>query len=197
MVARNRMTKPIQIVVAYNFAHSSESALRYAIDLARRSVRRVFHFVCIIDPHAGVPAVPANGKIDYVYADKVQHALAAKIEKAFEASDVPEAVHYFVHARLGEPADEILFLAKGVGADLVIVGSIGLTGVERALIGSVSEAVVRGAGCPVVVARPKSYADVELIPITEVEPSHHYTPPHRYSYEETRVTKRPIDWPLY
>jgi nucleotide-binding universal stress UspA family protein len=188
---------PLQIVVAFNFTHSAQAALDQAIELARRSVRYVFHFGCIIDHHTGVPDVPTTGAIDYRYAEIVQQHLTTRIERAFAAADVSTAVHFFVHARFGNPAREILVLAEGVGADLILIGSTALIGLERAQVGSISEAVVRGAGCPVMVARAKAYADVRLLSITEVEPNHHYVPPHRYSYEERRVILRPNDWPLY
>jgi hypothetical protein len=113
---------------------------------------------------------------------------------------VHHRVHFFVHARIGKAAAEILELAREVGADLIIVGSHGLTGVERLLLGSTSEHVVREAGCPVEVARPKRYAEVALLPIEPVDPAqprHTYVPPHRYTYEDHRVNLRPAEWPLY
>ncbi|HEY1552691.1 MAG TPA: universal stress protein [Kofleriaceae bacterium] len=190
-------TKPIQVVVGFNFSNSAGSALRYAIDLARHSAGRVFHFACIIDPHSGVPNVPIDRKVDYVYAEKVQQALTARIEHELGGDPAAETIHFFVHARIGDPEKEILRLAEGVGADLIVVGCVGLTGVERIVLGSVAETIVRSAGCAVMVARPKTYADVELLPVVEVAPSHHYVPPHRYSYEDARIIERPPDWPLY
>src|SRR3954470_20497865 len=53
---------------------------------------------------------------------------------------------------LGAPAGEILAVAEDVGASLIIVGSRRRGAVLRALTGSVSENVVRRAGCPVVIA---------------------------------------------
>jgi nucleotide-binding universal stress UspA family protein len=53
----------------------------------------------------------------------------------------------------GNPSDEIVKAAKAWPADLVIVGSHGRGGVERVLLGSVAEAVVRHAHCPVLVVR--------------------------------------------
>jgi nucleotide-binding universal stress UspA family protein len=191
--------RTLQVVVAFDFSHTAEAALQRAMDLAQRADRHVFHFAIIIDPHRGIPAVPSDDKYDYRYAELVQQKLTTTIEGQLAANHVPRPVHFFVHARLGHAATEILVLAKGVGADLIIVGSNGVTGIERVLLGSVSEAVVRGAGCSVIVARPKSYADVELLQIVEVQPDQHhpYVPPHRYSYEETRLIERPLEWPLY
>ena len=57
------------------------------------------------------------------------------------------------HARAGSPAAETVALAEELGAGVVVVGTRGLGGVKRALMGSVSEAVVGHAHCPVLVVR--------------------------------------------
>jgi nucleotide-binding universal stress UspA family protein len=57
------------------------------------------------------------------------------------------------HLRMGRPDAEILSLAEETGADMVVMGSRGLGGVKRALMGSVSDSVVQHAHCPVLVVR--------------------------------------------
>lgn len=57
------------------------------------------------------------------------------------------------HLAFGYEAEEILKAAKRTRADLVVVGSRGLTGMRRFLLGSVSHKVVRHAPCSVVVVR--------------------------------------------
>ena len=59
------------------------------------------------------------------------------------------------HIRTGGTAEEIVALAEEMGAGLVVMGSHGLGGIRRALIGSVSAAVVPHAHCPVMVVRPE------------------------------------------
>ena len=55
---------------------------------------------------------------------------------------------------MGGRADrEIVHLSEEVGAGLIVMGSRGLGGVRRALMGSVSDSVVRHAHCPVFVVR--------------------------------------------
>jgi len=53
----------------------------------------------------------------------------------------------------GDPAESIVEAAEAEGADLIVLGTRGHSGVGRALIGSVSDEVVRTAGCPVLVVR--------------------------------------------
>jgi hypothetical protein len=77
------------------------------------------------------------------------------------------------------------------------VGSKGLTGVERLVLGSVAERVVREAGCTVEVARPKTYEHVDLVAITNAEHHKGYAPPHRYTYSSGSVSFRPDEWVLY
>ncbi len=59
------------------------------------------------------------------------------------------------HLRLGRPAEQIVELAEELDAGVVVVGSRGLGGLRRAVLGSVSDAVVRHAHCPVFVVRDK------------------------------------------
>ncbi len=70
---------------------------------------------------------------------------AARIRRAgFEATSL--VTH-------GNPSHEIVRLAEAERADLVVVGSRGLTGTTRFLMGSVSDGVVKYAPCPVLVVR--------------------------------------------
>jgi nucleotide-binding universal stress UspA family protein len=57
----------------------------------------------------------------------------------------------------GSPAEAIVDCAKEVGADFIVMGTHGRTGLARVLMGSVAEAVVRQAPCPVVTV--KEHAD--------------------------------------
>ena len=57
------------------------------------------------------------------------------------------------HLMMGEAAREIIYLAEDLGAGLVVMGSRGRGGIRRALMGSVSDSVVRHAHCPVLVVR--------------------------------------------
>jgi nucleotide-binding universal stress UspA family protein len=57
------------------------------------------------------------------------------------------------HLRAGEPDKEIVRLSEELGVGTIVIGSRGLGGLKRSLMGSVSESVVRHAHCPVFVVR--------------------------------------------
>ncbi|HLL21428.1 MAG TPA: universal stress protein [Kofleriaceae bacterium] len=198
------MSAVSHVIVGYDFSQSAHAALQRAVAIVSRAPTHVLHVICVIDPRAPIPSVPSYDGVDLMYAARVQEVLAVHIQQELELSNVQSRVHFFVHARLGDkPAKEILELAEEVGADLIVVGSHGLTGVERFLVGSTSERIVREAGCSVEIARAKRYPDVELALTVEPEAGasgsgadHPYIPPHRYTYEDRRVNLRPPEWPL-
>ncbi|HEY0991352.1 MAG TPA: universal stress protein [Kofleriaceae bacterium] len=186
-----------QVVVGFDFTHSARAAMYRAIAVANRAPFHVLHFICAIEPHGHIPQIPHHGRVDLAYVERVEKALLDMITAELKGAAIADRVHFFIHVRIGHAAEEILDLAREVGADLIIVGSKGLTGVERLVLGSVAEQIVREAGCTVEVARPKTYEHVALLEISNAEHHQHYTPPHRYTYQSSCVNLRPDEWPLY
>jgi nucleotide-binding universal stress UspA family protein len=60
-----------------------------------------------------------------------------------------------VRVEHGQPASEILRVARETECDLLVLATHGRRGLGRALFGSVAESVVRSATCPVVTVRPR------------------------------------------
>jgi len=58
-----------------------------------------------------------------------------------------------VHLLRGAPDEAIVRPSDTLGAGLVVLGSRGLGGIRRALLGSIAESVVRHARCPVLIVR--------------------------------------------
>ena len=69
------------------------------------------------------------------------------------------------HVRVDAKAQEIAQLASDLEAELVVIGTHGRRGMSRVLMGSVAEACVRLAPCPVLVVRPKR--PTPLVPVIE------------------------------
>lgn len=175
-----------QIVVGYDFRQPSDVALSYAVEFACRDPEQVLHFVVVL-----------GSRESYQEAERIRQQLLDVLAEIFRMRDAPSNVQFFVHARIGDPASEIVAVAEELGADLIVLGCHERGTVERILLGSVSSQVLHSARCPVLVARKKSYKQVELEPVVEVEPTGTHRPrPHRYSYSSDVAQVRPADWPI-
>ena len=75
------------------------------------------------------------------------NAMAGQLKAAFPTSDIDERIVE------GTPAHEILTMADEWNSDLIIVGSHGLKGMKKLLMGSVSQEIVANAPCSVMVCR--------------------------------------------
>ncbi len=188
---------PVQVVVAYDFSPSSLEALGRAVEVAARAPQHVLHIISALDSHDRAMGTGPLKGVTYDTADRIQKMILEEVTSAFAGRPTASEVQFFVHARIGKPATQILALATEVGADLIFIGSHGKTGLERVLLGSVSEQVVREAHCPVMVVRPKTYKDVKLQRVIKYD--HERAPhhePHCYSYSNSRVIMRPPEWPI-
>jgi nucleotide-binding universal stress UspA family protein len=88
------------------------------------------------------------------------------------AADSPAGVEYRVQH--GDPAVEILGVAREASCDLIVMGTHGRTGLGRLLMGSVAEQVVRKAACPVLTIKVpllSTLASVTGIPEQAADPS--------------------------
>ncbi|MEO6775572.1 MAG: universal stress protein [Kofleriaceae bacterium] len=186
----------VQVVVAFDFSATAEFALQRALEIACRAPQHVLHVIAALDPRHGLAALETRD-VDWQYADRVQKLVVEHVQAALHGRASEGDVEFFVHARIGHAADEILQLAQQVGADLIFVGSHGATGLERLLLGSTSSRVVAEAKCPVMVARAKGYPNVDLLRVVD-GPSEHkpYHPPLRFSYVDRSAITRPNEWPI-
>lgn len=76
--------------------------------------------------------------------------------KSFAGDDIPEDLQIEFTVREGNPQSEIIRYADKQDVDLIMMGTHGLSGLEKVLIGSTAEKVVRRAECPVFVIKAPS-----------------------------------------
>jgi nucleotide-binding universal stress UspA family protein len=147
-------TFPTRILLATDGSEEADLAALRAVDLAD-ATHSELHVV-----HVGVVPIflqsyPGTlGYYDKLYEqiEKMSRELLRKQTWRVKAAGGTVAG---AHLRMGEVALEIVALAEELGADLIVMGSRGLGRVRRALMGSVSDSVVRHAHCPVLVVRPE------------------------------------------
>ena len=139
---------PTKILLATDGSKDAELALTTAVDLTN-ATNSELHVVTIAH---GYPAYdlrdPAVVEQLRQQGEEVLEEQVRKIEEA--GGKVAEK-----HLRVPEHhrAQEIVEVAEEAGAGLIVMGSRGLGGMRRALMGSVSDSVVRHAHCPVMVVR--------------------------------------------
>ena len=102
--------------------------------------------------HAGPTMTPAQLEAEHETAKAEGRAIVDALEASLRSADLlPSDAERLV--LVGHPGRELCRLAEASGADAILVGSRGRGGIKRALLGSVSDHVVRNAPCPVVVSK--------------------------------------------
>jgi len=139
-----------RIVVGVDGSSSSKAALAWAVDQARltgASVEAViaWHYPVVV---GGIPFAPM-GVVDS--PDYAEFAMKVLSDAIAATVDPDEPVKVSLVVRAGNAAQALLEAARG--ADLLVVGSRGHGGFTEALLGSVSQACVHHARCPVVIIR--------------------------------------------
>jgi nucleotide-binding universal stress UspA family protein len=143
------------ILVPIDFSHHADRALETAIQLARDSGGRLHLLHAYEIPLGTIP--PYGVSIPDALLLDVRDAAARRIAKAankVEAAGVACETQ-ILHA---PPAEGIAEAARACGADLIVMGTRGLTGLRHVLLGSVTERTVRLAPCPVLTVKDKPEA---------------------------------------
>lgn len=150
----------VTIVVADDFSEIGKLALSYALDQGRAMVGdlHVVHVVTEADLDAMEGATRLE-KLDSLFA-KLPQRLWDRIGTAGKSVEGLAEMRITVHVRVGHPSDEIDRTAADYGAHMIVVGTHGRKGIERLVLGSVAEKLVRQAHCPVVVVRPRDFEGV-------------------------------------
>jgi nucleotide-binding universal stress UspA family protein len=136
-----------RICCPIDFSEASAGALRAAADLARRFDGTLTLLHVDVVPGSAIPEAlletpPALAADLSAPADRVLLDWKTRAERL-------GAPRVEARRSVGQPAQEILALARRQPFDLIVIGTHGRTGVGHFLIGSVAEEVVRRAPCPV------------------------------------------------
>jgi nucleotide-binding universal stress UspA family protein len=141
---------PTKILLATDGSREAELAATAAGDLAN-ATNSELHVI-----HVGefLPTLLAQTEVEPARLEReAQKLLDEQVRRLEEAggATVKEA-----HLRLGRADEEIVDLAYDMGAGFIVLGSRGHGRLRRALLGSVSDSVVRHAPCPVTIVRERA-----------------------------------------
>ena len=140
-----------RILFPTDFSACAEGAYRHAALLAHHTGAELhlLHVAEADDPPMAWPDADSRVSMGAVFAD-----LGVLSVPGASDLDLTEVVAEEVEGR--RPAEAIVEYARDEEADLVVMGTHGRSGWRRGVLGSVAEAVVRHAPCPVLTVRPRS-----------------------------------------
>lgn len=147
---------PTKILLATDGSKDAELALSTAVDIAR-STDSELHVVTVA-PGGPDPVYAAHeAGFDYESYEEAREAVLREAREILDGQvrKVEElgGTVAETHLETGRRDQAIVNVADEIGAGLIVMGSRGLGGMKRALMGSVSDSVVRHAHCPVLVVR--------------------------------------------
>jgi nucleotide-binding universal stress UspA family protein len=139
-----------KILVPVDFSEHSARALEMAIDLAKAFGAEIHLLHCYqIQPLSISPygiALPED------FDREVREGAERRMDE-WRAKVMLEEIEVGVHLSSRFPSLQISETASEVGADLIVMGTRGLTGIKHALLGSVAERTLRLAPCPVLTVK--------------------------------------------
>ena len=138
------------ILVPTDFSTHAAKALEYATGLAKSLRAKIDLFHAYDAPL--VELTPYHFAIPVSVLEEVRDAALEQLEELRQkvAADGVEAA---AHMREGTAAEAISSAANDLGADLIVMGTRGLTGLNHVLLGSVAERTIRVAPCPVLTVK--------------------------------------------
>lgn len=149
-------TRPV--VVGVDFLPEGDAAIVNALQRAAQAEELVLHFV-----HAAQPNDLAEEfgeeefDSDEEVLERAVQLVRARVDKVASARSLRvEPSRMFMRAIIGKPTRALVRACEEHGAELLIVGTHARRGLEKFVNGSVAEALIRHAPCPVLVARAKS-----------------------------------------
>jgi nucleotide-binding universal stress UspA family protein len=155
---------PTKILLATDGSEDANLASSTAADLAK-STNSELHILYV----GGMPsvfyespgAIVLDPDLQSRMEEDAEEAARTKLKEQVQKISEAGAEIAETHARVGYPDVEIVDLAERLSAGVIVMGSRGLGPLRRALMGSVSDSVVRHAHCPVMVVSPEKVRSVE------------------------------------
>lgn len=140
------MSRFKEILVPVDFSEHSTAALKAAIELAREFDSNLHLLHCYqIQPGGMSPygiAIPSS------YITEIRDVASRQLAE-WQEKHVPAGIPVDAVAVPKVPSEAIVETAKAIGADLIVMGTRGLSGFKHVMSGSVAERTVRFAPCPV------------------------------------------------
>jgi universal stress protein A len=148
------MLKPTKILVPTDFSEYSDKALKQALDIAKQYGAKVFllHVIheelhqCVVD------YCLTQGQFDQLKSQMTEGA-QQNLDRQVAKFPRSQEVEVSTDVKLGIPYEAILKEEQEKGIDLIVIASLGRSGIAKYIIGSVARNVLKGAKCPVLLTK--------------------------------------------
>jgi nucleotide-binding universal stress UspA family protein len=145
---------PTKILLATDGSEDAQLAAKTALDLSEKldSELHVVYVEPMPERHAS-RLTRFRFELPSDVVQSVEEDAKSKLEEQVQKIEQAGGKVAQAHPRVGLPDAEIVTLAEELGVGLIVMGSRGLGGIRRAVMGSISDSVVRHAHCPVLIVR--------------------------------------------
>jgi len=151
------MSRIKRLLVPTDFSPASDIAFNYALDLATRESASI-HLLHVVDDGSYAAAYPDGMFVEPPgLRERLVAEATARLDDAVRTCEAAK-VTVTPHVLIGRPAPCITQEAGDRGADLIVMGTHGRSGLAHLMLGSVAERVLRTAQCPVLTVRDTSRA---------------------------------------
>lgn len=141
-----------RILVAVDGSAFADRALKYGVDLAKRYSAKLIVVHVVLRRFYAVTPSEAGVLATTVFVKEME-AEGREIINRADAYVKGEGVDHECRLLQGVPAEEIVKVADSEKADLIVIGSRGLTEVRAFLLGSISDKISHHAKCPVLIVK--------------------------------------------
>lgn len=148
------MIKIAKILHPTDFSEPSKLALEYAAALAKKFDAELEILHIMFDETQVVSFYLPQVTMQSLSAD-IETGSEKQLTEFIESQSSLKGVKYTKQLIKGTPFIEINKRAEQIGADMIVLGTHGRTGLDHVLFGSTAEKVVRKAPCPVFTVRPE------------------------------------------
>jgi universal stress protein A len=141
----------MKILVPTDFSDCAAGAQATAVDLARRLGGEIVLLHVLVEAPLFGEGLLSGSRVQSVYDAQRKWAEAALDARTADLQG--HGIKASWRAPAGVPFEEIVNIAAEERADMIVIGTHGRTGLNRVLLGSVAERVIRLAPCPVLTVR--------------------------------------------
>lgn len=148
------MLKPTKILVPTDFSPDSDKALKQALDIAKQNNAKVF-LLHVIGKHIqqSVDVYSIDYRVVQDMENQIKNSAIEKMEKQLARFPQTKEIETASNIRNGVAYEEILKEQEEKNIDLIVLASLGRTGLSKYLLGNVARIILKEAKCHVLLTK--------------------------------------------